>query len=62
VIQKKSKFSVTRCFFGHFKFESRVTPVAWADAYPSIILVTPIKIENHEDQQQQQQQQQQSRL
>jgi hypothetical protein len=28
VIQKKLKFSVTRCFFGHFKVESRVTSVA----------------------------------
>jgi hypothetical protein len=35
VIQKKLKFSVTRCFFGHFKVESRVTSVAWADASPS---------------------------
>jgi hypothetical protein len=30
VIQKKWKFSVTRCFLGHFKVESRVTSVAWA--------------------------------
>jgi hypothetical protein len=35
VIQKKWKLSVTRCFFGHFKVESRVTSVAWADASPS---------------------------
>jgi hypothetical protein len=28
VIQKKLKFSVTRCFFGHFKVESRVTSEA----------------------------------
>jgi hypothetical protein len=35
VIQKKIKFSVTRCFFGHFKVESRVASVAWADASPS---------------------------
>jgi hypothetical protein len=35
VIQKKWKFSVTRCFLGHFKVESRVTSVAWADASPS---------------------------
>jgi hypothetical protein len=35
VIQKKWTFSVTRCFFGHFKVESRVTSVAWADASPS---------------------------
>jgi hypothetical protein len=35
VIQKKWKFRVTRCFFGHFKVESRVTSVAWADASPS---------------------------
>jgi hypothetical protein len=34
VIQKKWKFSVTRCFFGHFKVESRVTSVAWASAIP----------------------------
>jgi hypothetical protein len=34
---KKIKFSVTRCFFGHFKVESRVTSVAWADATPSKI-------------------------
>jgi hypothetical protein len=32
---KKWKFSVTRCFFGHFKVESRVTSVAWATAIPS---------------------------
>jgi hypothetical protein len=32
------KFSVTRCFMGHFKVESRVTSVAWADATPSKIL------------------------
>jgi hypothetical protein len=32
VIQIFFKFSVTRCFFGHFKVESRVTSVAWADA------------------------------
>jgi hypothetical protein len=35
VIQKKMKFSVTRCFYGHFKVECRVTSVAWADATPS---------------------------
>jgi hypothetical protein len=35
VTQKKLKFRVTRCFFGHFKVESRVTSVAWADATPS---------------------------
>jgi hypothetical protein len=35
VRQKKLKFSVTRCFFGHFKVESRVTSVAWGDATPS---------------------------
>jgi hypothetical protein len=29
VIQKKWKFSVTRCFFGHFNVKSRVTSVAW---------------------------------
>jgi hypothetical protein len=39
VMQKKLKFSVTRCFFGHFKVESRVTSVAWADAYPSKIFL-----------------------
>jgi hypothetical protein len=35
VIQKKWKFSVTRCFLGHFKVESRVTSVAWATTIPS---------------------------
>jgi hypothetical protein len=35
VIEKQLKFSVTRCFFGHFKVESRVTSVTWADATPS---------------------------
>jgi hypothetical protein len=34
-IQKKLKFSVTRCFFVHFKVKSRVTSVAWVDASPS---------------------------
>jgi hypothetical protein len=34
VIQKNRKFSVTRCFFGHFKVESRVTSVARASAIP----------------------------
>jgi hypothetical protein len=31
---KNWKFSVTRCFYGHFKVECRVTSVAWADATP----------------------------
>jgi hypothetical protein len=35
VIQKKWKFSVTRCFLGHFKIENRVTSVAWANASSS---------------------------
>jgi hypothetical protein len=35
VIPKNWKFSVTRCFFGHFKVESRVTSVAMADTIPS---------------------------
>jgi hypothetical protein len=35
VIPKNWKFSVTRCFFGHFKVESRVTSVAWADVTPT---------------------------
>jgi hypothetical protein len=37
VIQNNWKFSVARCFFGHFKVESRVTSVAWATAVPSQI-------------------------
>jgi hypothetical protein len=28
---------LSRCFFGHFKVESRVTSVAWATAIPSQI-------------------------
>jgi hypothetical protein len=32
---KKRKFSVTRCFLGHFNVESRVTSMAWADTIPS---------------------------
>jgi hypothetical protein len=35
VIQKKIKVQHYQIFFGHFKVESRVTLVAWADAYPS---------------------------
>jgi hypothetical protein len=35
MIQKKRKFSVTGCFLGHFKVESRVTSVAWATTIPS---------------------------
>jgi hypothetical protein len=32
---KKIKVQRYQMFFGHFKVESRVTSVAWADAYPS---------------------------
>jgi hypothetical protein len=35
VIQKKWKLALPDVFFGHFKVESRVTSVAWADASPS---------------------------
>jgi hypothetical protein len=47
LIQKKWKFSVTRCFYGHFKVECRVTSVAWADATPSIFfyLLSPKSVE-----------------
>jgi hypothetical protein len=31
---KKNKVQRYQMFFGHFKVESRVTSVAWADAYP----------------------------
>jgi hypothetical protein len=35
---KKMEVRRYQMFFGHFKVESRVTSVTWADAYPSNFL------------------------
>jgi hypothetical protein len=37
VTQKNGSSVLPYVFFGHFKVESRVTSVAWADASPSKI-------------------------